>query len=74
MASRYLRRCEDMVECFLSHGYKELDTAYVYNDGECERLLGEALKGISRDSYEISSEGKSSHFRKIGWGKQYYLR
>lgn len=46
----------NIVECFLSHGYKELDTAYVYNDGECERLLGEALKGISRDSYEISSK------------------
>ncbi|MDO4563326.1 MAG: aldo/keto reductase [Clostridia bacterium] len=30
----------DMIECFASYGYTELDTAYVYNSGECERLIG----------------------------------
>lgn len=45
-----------MIDCFLDHGYKELDTAYVYNNGECERLLGKALEKIDRNSYEIASK------------------
>ena len=36
------------IETFLDAGYMELDTAYVYNDGACERLLGEALAEINR--------------------------
>ena len=39
---------EQFVNTFLDAGYKELDTAYVYNDGNCERLLGEVLPGIER--------------------------
>ena len=31
---------EQFVNTFLDAGYEELDTAYVYNDGSCERLLG----------------------------------
>jgi len=34
---------EAFINTFLGEGYTELDTAYVYNDGKCERLLGEAL-------------------------------
>ena len=34
------------VDTFLDAGYKELDTAYVYNNGNCEKLLGEVLKDI----------------------------
>lgn len=34
---------EAFINTFLSEGYTELDTAYVYNDGKCEQLLGEAL-------------------------------
>ena len=30
---------KEMVDTFLASGYRELDTAYVYNEGECERLL-----------------------------------
>ncbi len=33
----------EFVNAFLDAGYNELDTAYVYNDGNCERLLGEVL-------------------------------
>lgn len=33
---------------FLDAGYQELDTAYVYNEGMCERLLGEVLPGLDR--------------------------
>ncbi len=41
-----------MIETFLDAGYRELDSAYVYNEGACERLLGDALtelpdRGIS---------------------------
>lgn len=34
---------EGFINTFLGEGYTELDTAYVYNDGKCEQLLGEAL-------------------------------
>ncbi|MBR4458439.1 MAG: aldo/keto reductase [Clostridia bacterium] len=36
------------LEAFLEAGHEELDTAYVYNDGLCERLLGEALPSLNR--------------------------
>ena len=36
------------VGAFLDAGYNEIDTAYVYNEGESERLLGEVLPGLSR--------------------------
>ena len=35
-------------EAFLDTGNTELDTAYVYNNGDCERLLGEALEKLNR--------------------------
>ena len=35
----------EFVNAFLDEGYDELDTAYVYNEGNCERLLGEVLEG-----------------------------
>lgn len=37
----------NFVKAFLAHGGEELDTAYVYNDGNCERLLGEVLPDLS---------------------------
>lgn len=43
------------VDAFLDAGYLELDTAYVYNDGTCERLLGEALKDVKRP-YRIATK------------------
>lgn len=46
----------DMIRCFLDHGYTELDTAYVYNEGECECLLGTALKGMDRAGYRIATK------------------
>lgn len=38
----------EFVNAFLDAGYDELDTAYVYNNGDCERLLGEVLPGLNR--------------------------
>lgn len=39
---------EAFVNTFLDAGYDELDTAYVYNEGNCERLLGEVLPKLNR--------------------------
>jgi aflatoxin B1 aldehyde reductase len=39
---------QDMIEVFGEYGYSELDTAYVYNEGESERLIGAALKNLKR--------------------------
>ena len=36
------------INTFLDAGYDEMDTAYVYNDGICERFLGEVLPSIDR--------------------------
>jgi len=38
----------EFVNTFLDAGYDELDTAYVYNEGNCERLLGEVLQKLER--------------------------
>ena len=43
------------LKTFLSAGYSELDTAYVYNDGKCETLLGDALPDI-REPYRIATK------------------
>lgn len=43
--------CKAMVETFLNSGYQELDTAYVYNKGETERILGEILSSNDGASY-----------------------
>lgn len=45
-----------MVEMFLASGYREIDTAYVYNDGETERILGSILKTIPDDSYSVATK------------------
>lgn len=47
---------ENMVKCFLSHGFKELDTAFVYNEGQCEQLLGSTLRKLDRNSFEVSTK------------------
>ena len=46
---------EGFIHTFLDAGYDELDTAYVYNEGKCERLLGEALSGLERP-YRIATK------------------
>ena len=38
----------DFINEFLDAGYDELDTAYVYNEGSCERMLGEVLPDLGR--------------------------
>ncbi len=45
-----------IVDLFLQSGYRELDTAYVYNDGESERLLGQVFEHIDRDRFDIATK------------------
>ncbi|MBR5513601.1 MAG: aldo/keto reductase [Ruminococcus sp.] len=45
----------EMIEKFGKSGYKELDTAYVYNKGQSEILIGEALKN-SPDDFRIATK------------------
>lgn len=46
---------EAFIRTFLDAGYSELDTAYVYNEGNCEKLLGEVLPRIHRP-YRIATK------------------
>jgi len=47
---------QSMTEGFLQTGNRELDTAYVYNGGSTEKILGEILPGIEADRYEIATK------------------
>lgn len=38
----------EFINAFLDAGYDELDTAYVYNEGNCEKFLGEVLPELNR--------------------------
>ena len=46
---------EAFVNAFLDAGYKELDTAYVYNEGTCEKLLEDVLSTLSKP-YSIATK------------------
>ena len=45
-----------MLETALRNGIAEFDTAYVYNDGECERLLGRVLGNFDATEYRIATK------------------
>ena len=45
-----------MVNSFLAAGGRELDTAYVYNDGTTENYLGEILSEPNLTNYEIATK------------------
>ncbi|MBP3728879.1 MAG: aldo/keto reductase [Lachnospiraceae bacterium] len=47
---------EALIRLFLEAGYEELDTAYVYNEGASERLIGAALKTIGRERVKIATK------------------
>ncbi len=47
---------EMIIRRFLEYGYEEIDTAYVYNEGSSERLIGRAIKEIGRDRVKIASK------------------
>ena len=39
---------EKFITAYLDAGYNEIDTAYVYNEGDCERMLGEVFSNLDR--------------------------
>ena len=47
---------EAFIKAFLDAGYDELDTAYVYNEGRCEWLVGEALKAVDRGKVKVATK------------------
>ena len=47
---------EAFIQAFLDAGYDELDTAYVYNEGQSEELIGKALKTIGRDRVKLATK------------------
>ena len=47
---------EHFIKTFLSYGYDELDTAYVYNDGQSEKFIGEVIKIIGRERVKIATK------------------
>ena len=54
--SVFAPEAEGFIRRFLEAGGEELDTAYVYNEGASERLIGEALKDIGRDKVKIATK------------------
>ncbi len=46
----------EMIEYFVSQGYSELDTAYVYNQGQCEILIGKSLTEIANPEIKVSTK------------------
>lgn len=51
-----LEASRTMVNAFLATGGRELDTAYVYNDGTTENYLGEILPGLTPSDYEVATK------------------
>ena len=51
-----LEASRTMVKSYLATGGRELDTAYVYNDGTTENYLGEILPGLNPSSYEVATK------------------
>lgn len=51
-----LEASRTMVKAYLATGGRELDTAYVYNEGTTENYLGEILPGLNPSSYEIATK------------------
>lgn len=47
---------EKMITLFLDAGYKEIDAAFVYNEGLTEKMLGQILKSFPRKSYSIATK------------------
>lgn len=46
---------QDMIETFGEFGFSELDTAYVYNEGQSELLIGKSLENLSQE-FRISTK------------------
>ena len=49
-------RAADLIELGLDHGINYIDTAYVYNDGESERVVGNVLQNGWRDKVYLATK------------------
>lgn len=47
---------DKMVDYCFNNNCAEFDTAYVYNDGKCEQLLGQILSKYDRKKYRIATK------------------
>ncbi|MFC2135371.1 aldo/keto reductase [Bacteroidota bacterium] len=57
----------NLVKAALNAGIKHLDTAYVYQNGRNEEMIGEVIKNYSRDSFVLSTKLRGEPFdRKTG--------
>lgn len=45
-----------MFDTFTISGGVEVDTAYVYNDGKCERIIGECLSNFNVDTFKVATK------------------
>jgi aflatoxin B1 aldehyde reductase len=45
-----------MIELFLEAGYEEIDSAYVYNNGDTESILGKVLPNIDQNSFRLATK------------------
>lgn len=46
----------EIINMYLEYGYNQLDTAYVYNNGKSEELIGRAISCIPRESIKIDTK------------------
>ena len=51
-----LEEADEIVRYFMDQGYSELDAAYVYNDGECEKILGQIIGDLGRERVRIATK------------------
>lgn len=56
-----------LIRSAYEQGVNYFDTAYVYGEGESEKILGEALSIYPRDSYFIATKFPGLHPPKEGW-------
>lgn len=47
---------QEMLNIFCETGYREIDTAYVYNEGSSEEILGNIIKNKPRESVSIATK------------------
>jgi aflatoxin B1 aldehyde reductase len=52
----FLEESTAMVRYFLDRGYTELDTAYVYNEGKCEKIIGQIISDFGRDKIRVATK------------------
>lgn len=45
-----------MISSFLKAGYSEIDSAYVYNEGTTEKMLGNIMQNFDRSSFSIATK------------------